>query len=330
LNEIALTKFGEAPSFTELDFQIKENEIMKAIKNLKNNKACGPDGLCNEVIKYSQHVMMPLLAKLFNNILVSGIYPESWAKGHIKKLYKKDDPLEPNNYRGITITSVIGKLLNSIMNNRITSFLEKQRKLNKEQISFKEGHRTADHLFVIKTLIRKYKKEHKSIYACFVDFKKAFDSISIPCLLYKLHQIGISGYIYRLIQNMYSKTKLRVDVDIGLTNEFISNIGVRQGDNLSPTLFNIFINDIPLIFQNSDLCSPVTLMNTSINCLLYADDLVILSENATGLQKSIDLLNNYCDKWGLTINSSKTKTIIFNPKRITNSLFSLNGNDLEN
>ena len=119
----------ETPSFTELDFKIKENEISKAIKNLKNNKACGPDGLCNEVIKYSQHVMLPLLAKLFNNILLSGIYPDSWAKGHIKKLHKKDDPLDPNNYRGITITSVIGKLLNSIMNNRITTFLKKTKKM---------------------------------------------------------------------------------------------------------------------------------------------------------------------------------------------------------
>ena len=70
-------------------------------------------------------------------------------------------------------------------------------------------------------------------------------------------------------------------------------------------------------------------MNTSINCLLYADDLVILSESATGLQKSIDSLNDYCDKWGLTINSSKTKTIILNPKRNTNNLFLLNGKDLD-
>ena len=315
-------------SFSELDFKIKANEITKCVKKLKNNKACGPDGLCNEVLKYSQHIMLPVLTKLFNRVLISGIYPSIWAEGHIKKLFKKGDPLDTNNYRGITITNVIGKLFNSILNDRIVSFLDKHNKSNKEQIGFKEGHRTTDHIFVIKTLIRKYKQEHKSIYTCFIDFQKAFDSVSITCLLHKLKQIGVTGHIHKLISNMYSKTKLAVDVGDDLTDSFTSNIGVRQGDNLSPTLFNIFINDIPKCFHPTT-CYPVHMVHTPMNCLLYADDLIILSESAEGLQNSLIALDEYCDKWGLSINTTKTHTIIFNPKKKQQTLFSLNGINLE-
>ena len=316
-------------SFSELDFKIKESEVSKAINKLKNNKATGPDGLCNEIIKYSQHVMLPLITKLFNQILLSGIYPTDWAEGVLKTLHKKDDPSNTNNYRGITITNVMGKLFNSVMNNRVVSFLKKHNKLNKEQIGFKEGHRTSDHIFVIKTLIQKYKKEKKQIYACFVDLKKAFDSVSIPCLLYKLQKIGINGYMYNVIKSMYSKVKLRVDVNIGLTKDFTSNIGVRQGDNMSPTLFNIFLNDMPNIFSANE-CTPVSLMDMQLNCLLYADDLVLLSESREGLQNSIDNLGSYCDKWGLTINTLKTKTIIFNTNKLNEVPFTLNSENLEN
>ena len=223
---------------------------------------------------------------------------------------------------------MLGKLFNSIMNKRIVTFLNTNGKLNKEQIGFKEGHRTADHIFVIKSLIQKYKKVKKNIFACFVDLEKAFDSISIQCLLYKLQQIGVSGYMYRLIKNMYSKIKLRVDVETGLTREFMSDVGVRQGDNMSPTLFNIYINDIPDVFSRKQ-CHPVQLRDSYLNCLLYADDLVILSETEVGLQNCINSFQSYCDKWGLKINTTKTKTIIFNNKKSVQDTFLLNGVALE-
>jgi len=108
---------------------------------------------------------------------------------------------------------------------------------------------------------------------------------------------------------MYSKTKLQVKVDDGLTDEFVSNIGVRQGDNLSPTLY---INDIPTIFN--DKCSPVTLGKLHLNCLMYADDLVIVSESSNGMKQALSELQVYCNTWGLTINPSKTKLLNVNTK----------------
>ena len=236
-------------------------------------------------------------------------------------MHKKESPLIPSNYRGITITSVIGKLFNAIINSRLIKYLESHKLLRPEQIGFRKKCRTADHIFVINTLIKLYKQKQKPIFACFVDLKKAFDSISHASLLYKLLKLNMNGLVYKVIKNMYSNVNLQVLVQDGLTKTFTSNVGVRQGDNLSPTLFNIFINDLPQMLYE-DHCYPLTLGNTSINCLLYADDLLILSENKAGLQNSLNKLNEYCKKWGLEANIQKTKVIIFNSKtKLTNKFY---------
>ena len=107
----------------------------------------------------------------------------------------------------------------------------------------------------------------------------------------------MSDLFYNVIKDMYAKTKLCVKVDsTHITDFFSSDIGVRQGDNLSPNLFKLFINDLPEIFDDS--CSPILLNNLKVNCLMYADDVILLSENAQGLQSCLDKLKLYCDYWG--------------------------------
>jgi hypothetical protein len=110
---------------------------------------------------------------------------------------------------------------------------------------------------------------------------------------------------------MYQKTELCVKTDrSNVTDSFSSNIGVRQGDDLRPNLFKQFINDLPEIFDQT--CNPATLNSLKVNCLLYADDIVLLSETAEGLQNSLDKLSRYCKKWGMKINTEKTKSLVFN------------------
>jgi hypothetical protein len=308
-----ITKLESTKNFTELDFTIGTDEIIKGIKSLKNGKASGPDGICNELLRYSMNTMLEPLRKIFNLVLSSGVYPDSWARGFITPLHKKEDPLLPNNYRGITITSVVGKLFNSILNTRIIDYLTKHKVLCDEQIGFRAKCRTSDHIFVLKALMDSFKSQKKPLYMCFIDLKKAFDSISHPCLLYKLLKMNMNGRLYTIIKNMYSKTILQVNTGQGLTGEFTSNVGVRQGDNLSPTLFNLYINDLPDIFDES--CDPVALHTRALSCLLYADDLVLLSESAEGMQIALNKLHDYCDRWGLSINPTKTKALVMSSKK---------------
>ena len=186
-------------------------------------------------------------------------------------------------------------------------------------------------MFVLKTLIEKYTQHgSKHLYACFVDFLKAFDTVWHVGLLYKLRNSGVSNLFYNVIKNMYENTLLSVKVNnIHLTDNFQSFVGVWQRDNLKPTLFKLIINGLPNIFDDS--CDPVWLLTRKLHCLLYADDLVLLSESPEGLQKSLSKLSSYCEEWGLQINISKTKSLVFNNTgRLTSHKFYINNIPIDN
>ena len=302
---------GNSTTNNELDFEIKDNEVLKAIKDLKNSKASGPSMILNEMIKYSQCSWLPLFNKLFNLILDSGKYPAAWSIGYISTIHKSGSKSDPSNYRGITICDNVGKLFNSILNNRLSTYYDNKKIICDEQIGFQKGRRTTDHMFVLNTLIKKYLRSNsKPLYACFVDFKKAFDSVWHLGLFYKLKAIGIGTKFYNIVRSMYQQTKLCVKVNNTRTDFFHSKIGVRQGDNLSPNLFNLFINDLPQYFDQS--CDSVSLDNYSINCLMYADDVVLLSESQSGLQNCVSKLEQFSNDWHLNVNMKKTKVLVFN------------------
>ena len=111
---------------------------------------------------------------------------------------------------------------------------------------------------------------------------------------------------------MYSSVKSAVKVKQSLTPFFKSNIGVKRGCNLSPTLFNIFFNGLPSIFDEK--CDLVNLNGTPLNCLLYADDLVILSSSESGLRSCLETLRGYTSKWRVQVNIKKSKVVIFGSK----------------
>ena len=120
-------------------------------------------------------------------------------------------------------------------------------------------------------------------------------------------------YVQYYYKNQFENTlgKVHLNTRICNPNFFCMNKGVRQGDAISPTLFNIFINDIGKIFELEQNCNdPLELTESKIGSLLFADDLIILSKSRTGLQNSLDNLSEYCDKWQLTVNVKKSKTMI--------------------
>ena len=297
-----------------LDKHITQKEITLAAKSLKNRKACGYDSISNEMIKYSAHIMMPILLKLFNKVLQTEYFPTNWSKGYIVPLYKSGDDLDPSNYRGITISNCIGKLFTKIMNTRLLEYLETNNIIKPNQIGFMPKHRTSDHILVLKTVIDSFKSAKKSLYMCFVDLKKAFDTVFHEGLFYKLKELNFSSKFQNLIKSMYNKVAARVKCLKGLTKEFPVSIGTRQGCNLSPLLFNIYVNDL----QNSLNCKStdiVKIRDTELKCLMYADDIILLNKTEAGMNIFLKQLEDYCNKWRLTISVKKTKIIIINCKR---------------
>ena len=172
-----------------------------ALKSLKNNKSCGLDKISNEMLRYGQIYFNKALLKIFNTILSSGIFPQLWCKGFITPIFKSGCKTGPDNFRGITINSSLGKHFTRILNARLDKYLEEHDIISHEQIGFTKGKRTTDHMFILKkTLIDKHtQKGSKPHYTCFVDFKNAFDTVDHTALFYKLRKIGIGDSFYNVI-----------------------------------------------------------------------------------------------------------------------------------
>ena len=232
---------ADHPPVPELDKSIDIEELHSTIQKLPNRKASGGDGILNEMIKSAIHVLSGPLLILFNKILNEGVFPESWTNGIIVPIHKTGNIKDPNNYRGITISSCLGKLFTKILANRLTCWLISNNILAEQQIGFRPGCRTSDHVFVLKSIIDHMKKKRKKVFACFVDFRKAFDSVWRKGLLFKLYKWGIGKKFCSLMDNMYSQLRSCVRIGDRVTEYFVSEVGTRQGCNLSPMIFNLFI-----------------------------------------------------------------------------------------
>ena len=268
------------------DSPITVTEIKQVLKKLKKGKASGPDGIGNEIIKHSSCLTIKALAKLFNLIMNSGYYPVKWNQSYMILLHKSGSKTDPSNYRGISLINCISKIFSGVLNGRLIKIMED--KFSNSQFGFRENHRTSDSLFILKSLINKYiHKKKQKLFICFVDLQKAFDSVWRDGLLFKLANIGVGEKIYNIIKSHFYKTETAFKLENLHSNFFETTRGVRQGDSISPTLFNIFINDLDKAFNSEGTNSP-TLVNSKVGSLLFADDLLIISESNEGLQNSIN------------------------------------------
>ena len=297
-----------------LDKNFTHKEIQEGICKLKNGKASGCDGISNEIIKSASKSIVPVVCDIFNKLLELEHYPIQWATGLIIPLHKSGETDDPINFRGITINSCLSKLFTLLLNERLTLFCESNQIIEYNQVGFRKGFRTADQVFTLKTIIDQSFSRGDKLYACFVDFRKAYDTVWREALLYRLLQNGISGKFTNLIRDMYSRLQACVHLPNGISYPFPSVVGLKQGCNLSPILFNIFINNLVKDLQMGDLDAP-KLGDISVSSLLYADDLVIISKSEAGLQKSLDILNEFSLKWKLKVNMTKTKCIVFSRGR---------------
>ena len=316
-----------------LNAKISSTEISKCIKNLKNGKAPADDSILNEYIKSTKDLFLPVYEKLFNVIFDTGIMPNAWLEGIIRPIYKnKGDPKEANNYRPITILSCLGKVFTSVLNSRLTKFLDSNEIILENQAGFRKGYATTDHIFVLNALIEIIKSRKQQLFCAFIDFSQAFDSIWRVGLWRKLLFNSVNGKFFRIVTSMYDNIKSCVKFNNETSAFFASQCGVRQGENLSPMLFALYLNDL----ENFLLSGGVDTLNfdfftgefqiyLKLLILLYADDTIIFSDNKENFQKCLNEFHDYCQMWKLNINFSKTEIIIFNSKKNDNFEFKIGG-----
>ena len=297
-------------TFSELDEQISRKEIQDAIKRLNANKSGGIDNLINEYFKHAAEILIEPLYVLFNKIFDSRSFPHSWAIGLIIPIHKKGDSDDPNNYRGITLLSCFAKLFTSILNARLKTWAEVSGNSSDAQFGFKSNHSTIDAAFILKYLIDRQLMAKKKLYCAFIDLKKAFDSISRLSMWYKMIKCGIDGKLFNVIQSLYANIKLRVKCFNTLSDLYTGDVGLLQGEIMSPFLFSLFLDDIETHLQEG-MNDGINLEQLQLYILLFADDAVLFSETREGLQNELNNLESYCKKWNLTVNVDKTKIVVF-------------------
>ena len=293
-----------------LDSKIVVKEILRCIKKLKNNKAGGNDGVVGELLKYGGIGMALLLQQLYLVIWSEEYVPRQWREGLIVNLFKKGDREDPGNYRGITLLSVVGKVFCKVLNNRLVQVLDKERVLHEGQAGFRVNRSCMDNVYTLNELVQGRIREDKQTYAFFLDVRKAYDTVWHDGLWCKLWDMGIRGKMWRVIKNMYKESRSVVFLEGQKSDSFKLEQGVTQGCSLSPILFSVFINDLLKEVDDAELGIELS-TGRRISGMLFADDFVGVSDSKEHLQKLIDVVHMYCNKWRLKANVSKSAVMVF-------------------
>ena len=206
----------------------------------------------------------------------------------------------------------MGKLFTKILNNRLTLWAESSNKLDEGQGAYRKGRSTIDNMFTLYGFVEKYLCKKKGRFYCtFVDFSRAFDSVPHIGLWYRMIKDGIHGNFLCILRSMYSNLKSCVKTVDGLTEYFDCSVGTRQGCMISPTIFILYLNELVHILD--DQCKGIYLdeIHHNVNVLMYADDIVLITDTIGRLQQQLNGLEIFCSKYGLNVNLSKTKLIVF-------------------
>lgn len=287
--------------------EVEPFEIDSIISNLKPESAAGWDKIPTSFLKMAKPVFVPLLTSLGNLIIEQGIFPRDLKRSIIHPIYKGGDRGDINNYRPISVLPVISKIMEKLINSRLLGFLNTFSILSKNQYGFRTGISTENAISDLTRNVTTHLDNKKKALCIFLDLKKAFDTVSIPTLLYKLNRIGIrDNFLALLTDYLQDRTQIvKLDKNTYSNVNISNNYGVPQGSVLGPTLFLIYINDL----------TNLKLVNGCV--FSYADDTALLFHGdnwpevfamaETGLAKVMGWLNMNL----LSLNMSKTNYITF-------------------
>ena len=256
------------------------------------------------------------MTKLFNRIWKEEKIPRDWEVGVILPLIKRGDNTDCNNYRGITLLSVVSKVYERILEKRLKRILDSQ--LEEAQSGFRKGRSTHDHIFTLKQLIEKRQRQNRDLYLGFIDIQKAFDSVQRKRVWQSLQQRGVPPKLRRNIQSIYDVTRNYVRKDNAQSEEFLTKDGLRQGGVLSPALFIMIMDDV--LKEVKPKISQVhvgyrNMKPIGISECLFADDLVILARSEVELQSNIETWRVALSKRNMKINMEKTRVMVVGKER---------------
>ena len=308
--------------FNEADLNIKTGpftmeEYQNVKKVLQTGKASGEDGIYPEVLKYCN--LDETILSYANKLLIDHQKPQQWSDINLIPIPKSGDLGYTTNYRGIALSSIVAKVVNRMLLNRVQPKLDPH--LRPNQNGFRPGRSTTAHILALRRIIEGVKRNNLKAVILFVDFSKAFDSIHRGKMMKILRAYGIPEQLVNAISLLYEKTRAKVLSPDGETDYFEILAGVLQGDTLAPYLFAIVIDYVmrravgdkaqelgfTLIPRKSRRVPSI-----NVTDLCFADDIALLVNELQQAQELLQLVENEAAKVGLHVNGPKTELMSFN------------------
>ncbi|CAG9116832.1 unnamed protein product [Plutella xylostella] len=291
--------------YTEDIPDVSLDEISIALKQLKNNKAPGDDGITTELLKAGGRPILIALRRLFNSVILEGTSPEAWSRSVVTLFFKKGNKALLKNYRPIALLSHVYKLFSRVITNRLEQRLDDFQP--PEQAGFRKGYSTIDHIHTLRQVIQKTEEYNLPLYLAFVDYEKAFDSIELWAMLQSLQRCHIDYRYIEVLRCMYNAATMSVRLHEHSTKPIQLQRGVRQGDVISPKLFTCALEDVFKLVEWKRL--GINVNGEYISHLRFADDIVIMAETLEELGEMLTDLNDASKQVGLKMNMDKTKVM---------------------
>ena len=290
-------------------------EVLSALRTAPN-RCPGADGIYNIMLRRAPILLLGFLARLYSGCLFLGCMPNAWKKAEAVMIPKPEkDHSVPGNYRPISLLSVLAKLLEKIIAGRMYRFFEDRDLLNRMQCGFRSNRSTQDHLLRLTQAVAFAFNRGEAVYCVSLDVAKAFDSVWHNGLRFKLceRRWGLPRKLIRFLSDYLSDRFYRVRSGGALSGWRPILAGVPQGGSLSPLLFLMYVNDIPLDVPAG--------LERFVGTSQFADDLALWSTSkdpqlaVRRLQPCLDRIAEWCTRWRVVLNVGKTQSILFRQGR---------------
>ena len=296
--------------------QISVEQVRKAIGKLNTGKAPDADGITAEHLKNAGILLAGSITQIMNGIMKVQIIPERLKLGTLTPIWKKNEKNIPTNYRGITVISVLGKILESILKEELVPVIT--RKQSKFQRGFTKSTSPLNASLIMQEMILDSQQANKTLYVAYLDAKAAFDVVSHSSLLRKLYLSGISNALWTMIADTFRCASSVVKWNGLLSEPFEILQGVRQGGILSADEYKLYVNDLLLTLEGTSHGARIG--NITCAAPTCADDVALMAHTREDLQCMLDICHNYSRMERYQLQPTKSMVMIFNPKTPTEVL----------
>ena len=311
-----LNKRDDSSVFLEHSFTT--SEVQRVVNRLKSNKAGGFDGICAEHVKYGGYLLIITLTMIFNLINKWEHVPLNFKRGIQVPLFKGKNlcSADTNNYRGITLLSIFSKVYEMIIWDRLEPWWKSNEVISKFQGVCRKGQSCVHTSLLLQETVASALESHDRVFVSYFDVSKAFDTVWINGLFSKLHDMGIRGKLWRLLYRTYTGFQCRVRVAGSFSDWYPMSCGIHQGGVLSLVKYLVFIDELLVKLEKSNLCCKIDHVPSSPAG--YADDLATATISKTRTDRVHNMVCEYGKKWRFRFNASKSAVLVFGEDKKTN------------